>query len=548
MQVENYNMNCGIKRILQFQEAITYANINVYDIDGNDITIQCKYSWSHDGVCWTSWTDYNTYIKTTKYIDSDFYLRILLFGSFSKISLNNIFTDCYNICLDSSNLFLKDLCGETNVFQPYQNLDCALLLQQQLADSVVCMFGIPIYYFKTNPREETADYTFKEFVLHDVVAVKQLKLMIADGQMPSSNPKLTEFDFDWETDWETEISKTQFARAFGDTAFPHSQDFIYIPMMKRMWEVNAAYDEKKDGLMWRSTTWKLSLVKYNDSTNVITDGFENLIDNWIVNEYEDIFSEIEANEQEREVGAAPLSSPQFAATNLYNIFMEDSVRKQYTKQDISILDKIYCHKNNIVARNIYKFKNENGCVTYQNNICGDSGTIIFILETPGSFNKQLDKDIMNFGPIDIQMAYLENEDKFLVGCHELYSRIDPFSTYMVMYKWNRNNFTCELNIYKHTYDKNTPQYKLRPESYYFDFENPICELVGAYNNDYVIDKPQQCQIHSYPAQVTNIKLFNNYLDNQESIKESIKYITQSEKCIINDLSRPIDAGHGYVVK
>ena len=62
-------MNCGIKRILQFQEAITYANINVYDIDGKDITVQCKYSWSHDGVCWTSWADYNTYIKTTKYID-----------------------------------------------------------------------------------------------------------------------------------------------------------------------------------------------------------------------------------------------------------------------------------------------------------------------------------------------------------------------------------------------------------------------------------------------------------------------------------------------
>ena len=35
-------------------------------------------------------------------------------------------------------------------------------------------------------------------------------------------------------------------------------------MMKRMWEVNSAYDEKNTGLMWRSTTWKLQLVKYND--------------------------------------------------------------------------------------------------------------------------------------------------------------------------------------------------------------------------------------------------------------------------------------------
>ena len=32
-------------------------------------------------------------------------------------------------------------------------------------------------------------------------------------------------------------------------------------MMNRMWDVNAAYDEKNEGLMWRSTTWKLQLVK-----------------------------------------------------------------------------------------------------------------------------------------------------------------------------------------------------------------------------------------------------------------------------------------------
>ena len=157
---------------------------------------------------------------------------------------------CLNILYNSTKDFLKDFCGDPNLYQPYNNLDCALLLQQQLADSIICMFGIPIYYFRTVPREDTADYTFKEFTLRDVVAVKQLKLMIQDGQMPSSNPKLTDFDFDWETDWETELSKTQFAKAFGDNAFPKSNDFLYIPMMKRMWEVNAAYDEKNEGLMW----------------------------------------------------------------------------------------------------------------------------------------------------------------------------------------------------------------------------------------------------------------------------------------------------------
>lgn len=541
-------MSCGIRRILQFQEAVTYAKITVYDANNINITNQCQYSWSHDGVCWTSWSNYATYISTTKHIEADFYLRILLFGSFGSVSLNDVVNNCYNICIDSSNNFLKEFCGEPNLFQPYQNLDCALLLQQQLADSIVCMFGIPVYYFKTTPREETADYTFKEFVLHDVVAVKQLKLMITDGQMPSSNPKLTDFDFDWETDWETEISKTQFARAFGDTAFPHTQDFIYIPMMKRMWEVNAAYDEKKEGLMWRSTTWKLSLVKYNDSTNILVDGFENLIDNWLVNEYDDVFGEIEANEQDRQTAGNQIDRPSFAATNLYDIFMEDAIRKQFTKDDIDIYDKIYCHHNTILARNIYRFKNENACVIYQKGICGDSGTIIFMLEVENLAKESFDKDIMNFGPIDIQMAYVKDSEKFLIGCHDLYTEIDPMNTYMVVYKWNRKNFTTEFSVYPYTYDKTKPKYILRPEHYWFDFENPVCELVGVYNNDYIIDKPQQCQVHAYPVKLSNIRLYNDCLSREEAIKESITYITKNDKCVFNDAARQILSGHGYTVK
>ena len=61
-----------------------------------------------------------------------------------------------------------------------------------------------------------------------------MKMIIPDGTMPSSNPRFTEFDFDWEIDWETEISKTHFSSAFGDNAFPKQRDLVYIPMMKRM--------------------------------------------------------------------------------------------------------------------------------------------------------------------------------------------------------------------------------------------------------------------------------------------------------------------------
>ena len=93
-------MNCGIRRILQFKEAITFGEIRVFSKNDLEITNECQYSWSTDGVCWTNWVSYSQYLSICKNIESDFYCRVLLFSEFDKISLKGLFTKCYTICLD----------------------------------------------------------------------------------------------------------------------------------------------------------------------------------------------------------------------------------------------------------------------------------------------------------------------------------------------------------------------------------------------------------------------------------------------------------------
>lgn len=541
-------MSCLIQRILTIKPAITYSSIS-FVRNGQDLTSSFQYSWSMDGACWTAWVSYEQYKMLAANLETDFYLRILFTGAIGKLYLGCVevpITD-YSVCMPPLR-FGELACDNPNLFNPYVNLDCALLLQQQLADAIICMLGIPVYYFRTDPDKSSADFTFKEFTMHNVVDCKQLKLMIEDGQMPSSNPKLTELDFDWEVDWETELSKTQFARAFGDTVFPKARDFLYIPLMKRMWEVNAAYDEKKDGLMWRSTTWKLALVKYNDSTNVMNNEFEEAVDTFIGKTYEESFGHFEDLEQERQTGALQVAQPKFSATNLYNIFMEDAVRKAYTRNDASIVDKIYCHHNTVVARNIYKFKNANGCVTYQKGLCGESGAISLIVETAGHLGGDLGKEIAEFGPITIEVGY-DNEDKsFRIGVEDLVSEIQPFSTYLVIYRWNRATQTKELLVFKHVHRKDFPVYLLKPEQFWFDIDNPTAELVGPYNNDYIVQEEQFCQIHSWPVLVSNIKLYVGNIGRDEIIKESLKYTTDDERCVFADLARPTNSGRGYDAK
>lgn len=542
-------MSCGIKRILKFNNAVLSSPIKIFDNFDMDITKTCSYSWSSDGICWSEWSSYDNYLRITKNIDNDFYLRVLIMSGLSNVVLNNCITTDYSITLDNSNIFLHDFCSEPTLFQPYSNLDCALQLQQQLADSISCIFGIPIYYFRIEPQRDTIDYTFKEYVLHNVNTVKQLKLVIKDGTMPSSNPKLTEFDFDWETDWETEISKTHFATAFGDTAYPKYGDFIYVPMMNRMWEVNAAYDEKNEGLMWRSTTWKLQLVKYTDSTaySYDTQELKELVDTLIPQTYENTFGQFEQLEQERISQSPQVSAPMFAATNLFDIFMEDAIRKQYTKNDIVIVEKQYGHRANVTARNMYRFKNENGCITYQKGICGDNGTLMFIVETPGSFSDEIKRDIIQFGNLRIGMKYKQKE--FTLSCNtEITTKLAPFKSYLCIIRWNRNNYTLSMNVYNYIHREDIPIYKLRPEMYWFDFENPLCSIVSDYDTELIHSIETPCQVHAYPLQLTNIKYYNEYLDDQEMINESVKYTTNHKACVFNDVARPINSGHGYAVK
>lgn len=545
-------MSCVLKRILQFKEAIVFGPIQIFDESNNDVTNTCMFSWSTDGVCWTSMVDYNSYLKIAKNIETDFYLRISIITTIGKVSVNGIDTACYTICNDTTNIFLEDFCGQANLFNPYANLDCALFLQQQLSNSVICMFGIPVYYFKVKPTRTTADYTFKEYVLHNVESVKQIQLIVPDGQMPSSKPQFSDMDFDWEVDWECEIGKSQFATAFGDTEFPKQRDFVYIPMMKRMWEVNSAYDEKNEGLMWRPTTWKLGLVKWQDKTNVDYSNFDTIIDNLVVNTYDNVFSELELNEESRTTATAQASSPTYTASNIDNIYLSDYIRKQMTKSSITIADKQFNNKSAIVAKNIYTFNSIDSMINYQKGYCGESGVLSFILCTNGYSSDEL-SSIISFGNINIKtngkIIKIGDASDSLLKTWTSKTSSGTYDTYMVICRWDRLTYTTEIHSYPYVIPQDIPAYKINPAMNYFNFI-PANEAnnTASYNDDFITEKSAEVVVRAYPYSITNIKLYNAYLSEEESIKESCKYTTTHKSCVINDVARKINSGQGYNVK
>lgn len=533
-------MGCLIQRVIQLREPINTNDVKVYCTPENEITQTCKYSWSTDSVCWVNYTDYNTYKTITSTLDSDYFLRILISSDFCMLVVNGQPTNCYDISLYEENPFLQSFCDNPNLFNPYLNLDCALMLQQQMADSIICMFGIPCYYFKVAPNTDTVDYSFKEYVLHNVESVKIIKLMMQDGQMPSSKPQMTEFDFEWDNDWEVEVGKTQFAQAFGDKAFPKQRDFLYVPLMKRMYEVNAAYDEKNEGLMWRATTWKLGLIKWNEKTNVEQGGYEDFIDTLTTNTYSEVFGK-EYEEEARLSGAPQVESPTFSANNLYELWYEDAIRSGISKDDKHSIVKAQVNNRSIqICANMYDFKSQDSVITYQNGYCAENGALSFFCSTVNKIlPSELEKNLVTIGDIEVKYS-----NKSLI-IKDLSFELEENKTYLVCVRWSKKNFTCEADIYELWIDQEIPLYMRKPE---------MCELhykeakVTSYDDRFDIKQKADIVVSPFPLMMTNIKLFDNQMTKEEIFTESNKYTTVNPHCVLNDLARPIDNGFGYNVR
>ena len=185
------------------------SKLEVYDECGSIYT-ELKYAYSVDSVCWSCYMSYDEILENTIELVSDFYVRLRVQGNVSKVLIDGEEITDFSTQLESGfNLQSYDI--NSNTWNPYSNIDCSVSLYQQLNESVASISGIPIYYFKVNGVKESADMTFKEYALKSVSSIKQIKLIVSDGQMPSSKPEFADFGLDWQTDWEVEISKSMFA-------------------------------------------------------------------------------------------------------------------------------------------------------------------------------------------------------------------------------------------------------------------------------------------------------------------------------------------------
>lgn len=524
---------CNPAQLINLNIAVNdFSLLEIYNGDTLLNNEELEWSYSMDSVVWSCWMSYDKAGNNLFDLETDYFIRAKVNSPITKVVYNGIETNDYSTSLAKCFEF-DNYIENPNQYNPYANTEYAMGLYQQLTETVNSIVGIPIYYFKLAPNVGSKDITFKEYTLMDVESVKQIKLIVNENQMPSSKPEFSEWGFDFSTDWETEISKTMFASAFGINAHPMEGDLVYIPMMKRMWMVNGAYEEKNEAFMWQTTTFKVALVKYQEKGSVDLGDTEEFINTLVANKYDDLFG----NDENRQSGKETVECPEYAAMPIYPVFESDAVRKYvsmsegYFDLNGKLISAPKYNKGIVIAENMYDWTNVlNECIiAYQTPFIGTDGTLSFIITTG---NKNCEGKLFNIGNIEININ-IRPQKTTLSVFDILNLEIESNQTYLVYIRWSKSMNLLEMSAIHYTYPSNIPLYNLQNYHYRLDLNN-VKTSVTKYDIELEQCEKKDVITYSFDGKITNIKVYDRYIDN---VSELIQMYPTNQHLLINDTAR-----------
>ena len=163
-------------------------------------------------------------------------------------------------------------CDSNTLFRPYDVMNPGVQLWKDLSCAVSEMFGHCVRYFKTQAKLESADTILKEYSLYEVTDVKDIRVLVPNNEFPDNAIKFVPFDMDFGDGMEVHIVREHFERAFGHDDLPEQKDYLYFPLIDRIFEVQSAYLFKD--FMAAEAYYKVMLYKWQDKANVMRENPE----------------------------------------------------------------------------------------------------------------------------------------------------------------------------------------------------------------------------------------------------------------------------------
>ena len=271
----------------------------------------------------------------------------LLSVTFELETADGTIQSCPQLCTDCTDPYLA---GCTNVvidctdpvYDPY-SLSKPTAIYSELSELGAKMWGHDTQYFRVEPDQRSRDVVLMEYSLYNVKEQGNLKIMVPDNEMPTREFQYDIFGMGFE-DFEIHITKGQMEAAFGAGIHPRPRDYMYIPIMNRMYEVSSV--SLADEFNQTMTYWRVMLRKYEERTSsIVEDGsaIEQQLDD-LYTGVEEVFGAEQKDEYEKTT----------KSTQYQTVFSEvgDGVRDRI-HNTLTISDRELRNKWTILSKNHY---------------------------------------------------------------------------------------------------------------------------------------------------------------------------------------------------
>lgn len=127
------------------------------------------------------------------------------------------------------------------------------------------MYGHYVIYFKTQPTE--AIHTLKHYHKREVVDIKKIPLVLHGNEIGNVDKLIySDWDMPLQDDFMVDIVWDKFQTAFGAGTIPAEKDYIYFPMLNRMFRIGVVQPVNK--FMGKIAWFEAQLLKYEDDEDV----------------------------------------------------------------------------------------------------------------------------------------------------------------------------------------------------------------------------------------------------------------------------------------
>lgn len=126
------------------------------------------------------------------------------------------------------------------------------------------MYGFTVIWFHTSPK--ATNHTLVNHFLKDVVSIKRININLPNNEIPQDRSVYTEWDIQLEGEFVTNVVDSLFKQAFGETEIPLQKDFMFFPLMNKMYRVSSV--QPKNGFMGKVCWWEVFFTKFEDDASI----------------------------------------------------------------------------------------------------------------------------------------------------------------------------------------------------------------------------------------------------------------------------------------